>query len=548
MLKSLYVKDFAIISELTVEFNSGFNVFTGETGAGKSIIVGALSYLMKGKADPSVIRRDAQKAIVEGVFSIDEYMRPTLDEAGIEYDEELIIRRIISRDNRNSIRINQCSVTLNFLNELFSEHIDIHSQKDSQYLLNRNNHLTLLDRFADDAEILNKYSEHYSEYRKKNKEYDSLLNETYNESELEYVRFDLDELVKANLDPEEEKELEQKEKRYKSAEKYLSSLNSVMDLYDGEGGISERLSILIRELNLDDKTLTEIRDSIERINYDLSDQIDLIRKVLDDYNDEDLDIERIEERLYSYSRLKRKYGLDTEGLIRKKSELEERIRFFEDRDYVLSEKKKELDASYQIALDSAGKLHQVRIESARKLEERIGRECEDLMLENADFKVEIKETEIGNKGMDDIEFFVSMNKGEDLKPLRQVASGGEISRLMLALKSVLTSLSETSLVIFDEIDTGISGRTALAIGQKMARIAVNTQVLAITHLAAVAACAGTHFYIYKNEENDTTTTFIRQLNRDEIINELAFISNADNSEASKRAAEELYHTAQESIN
>ena len=321
-----------------------------------------------------------------------------------------------------------------------------------------------------------------------------------------------------------------------------------MDLYDGEGGISERLSILIRELNLDDKTLTEIRDSIERINYDLSDQIDLIRKVLDDYNDEDLDIERIEERLYSYSRLKRKYGLDTEGLIRKKSELEERIRFFEDRDYVLSEKKKELDASYQIALDSAGKLHQVRIESARKLEERIGRECEDLMLENADFKVEIKETEIGNKGMDDIEFFVSMNKGEDLKPLRHVASGGEISRLMLALKSVLTSLSETSLVIFDEIDTGISGRTALAIGQKMARIAVNTQVLAITHLAAVAACAGTHFYIYKNEENDTTTTFIQQLNRDEIINELAFISNADNSEASKLAAEELYHTAQESIN
>lgn len=548
MLKSLYVKDFAIISELTVEFNSGFNVFTGETGAGKSIIVGALSYLMKGKADPSVIRRDAQKAIVEGVFSIDEYMRPILDEASIEYDEELIIRRIISRDNRNSIRINQCSVTLNFLNELFSEHIDIHSQKDSQYLLNRNNHLTLLDRFADDGEILNKYSEHYSEYRKKRKEYDSLLNETYNESELEYVRFDLDELVKANLDPEEEKELEQKEKRYKSAEKYLSSLNSVMDLYDGEGGISERLSILIRELNLDDKTLTEIRDSIERINYDLSDQIDLIRRILDGYNDEDLDIERIEERLYSYSRLKRKYGLDTEGLIRKKSELEEHIRFFEDRDYVLSEKKKELDASYQIALDSAGKLHQVRIESARKLEERIGRECKDLMLENADFKVEIKETEIGNKGMDDIEFFVSMNKGEDLKPLRQVASGGEISRLMLALKSVLTSLSETSLVIFDEIDTGISGRTALAIGQKMARIAVNTQVLAITHLAAVAACAGTHFYIYKNEENDTTTTFIRQLNRGEIINELAFISNADNSEASKRAAEELYHTAQESIN
>ena len=547
MLKSLYIKDFAIISELTVELNSSFNVFTGETGAGKSIIVGALSYLMKGKADPSVIRRDAQKAIVEGVFTIDDYMRPILEEAEIDFDDELIIRRIISRDNRNSIRINQCSVTLGFLNDLFSEHIDIHSQKDSQYLLNHRNHLTLLDRFAENSNLLEEYANYYTEYMDLRKEYDSLLNETYNESEIEYIRFDLEELQNADVDPDEENELEQKEKRYKSAEKYLSSLNTVIDLYDGEGGISERLSALIRELNLDDQSLQETRNNIERINFDLSDQIDLVRKILDEYNDEDLDIDRIEERLYTYSRLKRKYGTDTKGLIEKRKELEQKLRFFEDKDFVLAEKKKKLDSAYYTAMKCAQALHETRVLNAEKLEEGIRKECRDLMLENADFKVEIKEKDIGSKGIDEIEFLVSMNKGEDLKPLRQVASGGEISRLMLAMKSIFTSLSETSLAVFDEIDTGVSGKTALAIGQKMAKIAEKTQVLTITHLTAVAACAKAHYYIYKTEEKGSTVTMIRQLDHDEIINELAFISNADNSETSKQAAEELYRTAQESI-
>ncbi len=547
MLKSLYIKDYAIISELTVDFDSGFNVFTGETGAGKSIIVGALSYLIKGKADPSVIRNGASKAIIEGVFSVDEYMRPILEEADIDFDDELIIRRIISRDNRNSIRINQCSVTLSFLSDLFSEHIDIHSQKDSQYLLNHRNHLILLDRYVENGDLLKEYGERYSVYRKAQKEYDSLLNETYNEAEIEFIRFDLDELEKASLDPEEEADLEAKEKRYKSAEKYLNSLNSALELYDGEEGISERLTALVRELNLDDEGIRQIRDGIESLSYDLSDKIDEVRRILDSFNEEDLNIDRIEERLYTYSRLRRKYGLDTEGLVQKKEELKERLRFFEDKDFVIAEKKKEVDFKLKEALDLADTLHQRRFEGAKTLEDRIVRECRDLMLENASFSVRFEKGDLGSRGYDETEFLVSMNKGESLKPLRNVASGGEISRLMLALKSIFTSLSDTSLVIFDEIDSGVSGRTALAIGQKMAKIAKRTQVMTITHLAAVAACADSHYYIYKSDETDQTTTKIRSLNRDEIISELAFISNADDSETSRKAAEELYLQAQESV-
>ncbi|MBR5341347.1 MAG: AAA family ATPase, partial [Erysipelotrichaceae bacterium] len=265
MLKSLYIRDYAIIDELEMDFSDGFNVFTGETGAGKSIIVGALSFLIKGKADPGIIRNTADKAIIEGVFTIEDYMKQNLDEADIEYDDELIIRRTISRDNHNSIKINQCSVTLAFLSDLFSEHIDIHSQKDSQYLLNKKNHIILLDKFAKDHDLLSEYAKQYDEYNKASKEYDDLLNNTYNEAELDYYRFDLDELENAKLDINEEEELANKEKRFKSAEKYISSLNTCLDLYDGDNGIKEKLSVLLKNLSLDDSKVEESRNNIENL-------------------------------------------------------------------------------------------------------------------------------------------------------------------------------------------------------------------------------------------------------------------------------------------
>ena len=547
MLKSLYIKNYAIIDELNIDFDDGFNVFTGETGAGKSIIVGALSCLVKGKADPSLIRGGCDKAIIEGVFSVDDYMKETLDEAAIDYDDDLIVRRVISRDNRNTIKVNQANVTLNFLSNLFGEHIDIHSQKDSQYLLNKKNHLLLLDKYAHNQELLTEYREAYKKYDEALNEYNDLQNNTYNEADLEYYRYDLKELEDAHISLNEEDELETKEKRYKDSEKFITSLKGAIETYEGENGIDELLSLLDHNLNIDDGAILEIRERIEDLSYNLADEMDKVKNILSDFDSEEINIEYIEERLYTYSRLKRKHATNTGGLLEKLNELKDKIAFFEDKDFVLNEKKKALDTLYNKAYDLAKKLHGIRSEKAQELEKAVISHCQDLMLENVRFKVMINENKMNSSGIDDVEFYISLNKGEDLKPLRNVASGGEISRLMLALKTVFTSLSSNSLVIFDEIDTGVSGKTALAIGQKMAEIAKNTQVLTITHLAAVAACASSHYYIYKDDSKGYSSTSIRKLNNDEIINELALISSSENSEAALQAARELYQSAQESI-
>ena len=547
MLKSLYIKDYAIIDELNIEFNDGFNVFTGETGSGKSIIVGALSYLIKGKADPSLIRKDADKTIIEGVFTIEEYMKDKLNEAEIDYDDELIVRRIISKDNHNSIKINQCSVTLAFLTDLLQEHVDIHSQKDSQFLLNKNNHLYLLDRYSKIQDKLFEYQLSYNNYKTILDEYNQLQNNTYNEEEIEYLNFNLKELEAAKLDINEEDELINLEKRYKSSEKYINSLQSIIELYDSKDGVDDNLNQIIRLLNLEDNDILNIKNNIESLNYSLKDEIDKIKNIFNTFTDQDINIDTIEERLYTYSKLKRKYNTDTSGLIDKEKQLRERIRFFEDKDYVLSEKKKELDKAEKEALSLANELHDIRFKNSIKLEKQVVSEIVDLLFENVQFHVDFKQKELGINGIDDVEFLINLNKNEDLKPLRNVASGGEISRFMLALKSVFASISDLSLIIFDEIDTGVSGKAALTIGQKMAAIAKNKQVLTITHLAAVAACADHHYYIYKVDDKDKTKTLIKQLNREEIIKELANISSADNSDISIKAAEELYNSAQESI-
>ncbi len=527
-----------------IDFEKGFNVFTGETGAGKSIIVGALSFLVKGKADPSIIKSGEEKAIIEGVFSLDDYLIKKLKEADIDYEDELIVRRVISADNHNSIRLNNSSVTLSFLSELFDGYIDIHSQKDSQYLLNRKNHLLLLDRYSDINALLDEYSSKYESYKQTKDEYNELLNNTYSDTEFEFIRYDYKELEDADLRIDEEAELIASENRFKQSEKYLSVLNSSLQMFDEDDGIDEKIGVLIKNLSINDEKILAVQSSLENHHYGIQEEINKLRQMLRSFSDDDFNIDQIEERLYLYSKLKRKHGKDVEGLLKLKNELSEKIHFYEDKDNVLNEKKAIMDKQYEEAYGLALKIREIRKEKAVNLEEEILKQTDDLMLNNVNFKVAFNETELSSKGMDDVEFYISLNKGEDIKPLRNVASGGEISRLMLALKVIFTSMSECGLVIFDEIDTGVSGKVSLAIGKKMKDISKDVQVLTITHLAAVAACAGSHFYIYKEDDLLSSNTRIKRLKEDEIIRELAVISSTSTTIDAINAARELYELAQ----
>lgn len=545
MIKSLNIKNYAIIDDLNIEFYKGFNVFTGETGAGKSIILTALSYLVKGKADSSLIASGKDKAVIEGVFSVDDYMIPLLNEADIDYDDELIIRRTISLDGRNTIKINENSVTLSFLNKLFDEHIDIHSQKDSQFLLNKKNHLYLLDKYCRNEQLIDSYLLYYQQYIAAQREYDEIIHKTIDNAELDYLKHNYDELINADLKLDEEKQLEINEKRYKSSEKILNNLNSAIEIYENTHGIYDSLDNLIKLLNLDDEFISEVRNNLNDISYSLADNMDKLKQLFNKLNDNDINIDQIEERLFLYSRLKRKYQKNTEELINYIQDLKNQIAFIEDRDVVLKDKLNTVNELKKKCEEKAELIHQNRLANAAKLEKEVQNNCLDLLLNDIRFSISINQTSLNSQGYDDIEFLISLNKGEQLKPLRNVASGGEISRVMLALKTVFAKLSECSLLIFDEIDSGVSGKVALAMGYKIAKISLATQVLVITHLAPVAACADHHFYIYKDESNNKTHTNIRLLNNEEIIKELAYVSTAETSDISINAARELYNTAQE---
>ena len=548
MLKSLRIKNFAIIDDIQIDFEKGFNVFTGETGAGKSIIVTALSYLFKGRSDSTLIRNGYDKAIIEGVFDIDDdSLKKELENQDIEYDGELIVKRVIDKDNHNSIKINQSSVTLNFLSELLSKYVDIHSQKDSQYLFNVSNQMIVFNRYCQIQDKLNDYKALYEAYLRIKHEYDDLINNTYNEREIEFFKYDLDELEKANLNLDEEAKLEDLEKQLKSKEKYLSVLNNSISIYKQDGGVSELLYELVNNLNINDDKIVSIKDKINDLKYQLDDEVSKLEDILDSINDVDYNLEEIEERLYVYSKLSRKHKRDTQGLIDLLADLKAKVASFEDRDRVIADKEKDLDKAYQNAFKLAKEISVIRKEKAVILSKDIKKETDDLLLNNCIFKVDIKEKELSSNGIDDIEFLISMNKGEDLKPLKSVASGGEVSRLLLALKAVFVKLTNTDLLILDEIDTGVSGKVGLLVGEKIAKIAKECQVLCISHLAMVAACANSHYYIYKEDVNNITCTKIKKLNQEEIIKELANISSTSNDDNALKAAKDLYIRAQEEI-
>ena len=547
MLRSLRIKNFAIIDDVSIEFEKGFNVFTGETGAGKSIIVNALSYLFKGRSDSSLVRNGFDKAIIEGVFELDdENIKNKLNDQDIDYDGLLIVKRVIGKDNRNSIKVNESSVTLNFLQDLLSSYVDIHSQRDSQLLFEKKNQGLVFDKYC--SLSFDEYKEAYNAYLKVLAEYDDLLNNTYNERDIEFFKYDLEELEKADLRLDEVEELEELEKKLKDKEKYTSLLDKSLSIYNDDGGLKENFYELINCLNIDDDSIINIKEQLNDLYYSLDEQMNKLDKLYASFNDEDYNIESIEERLYTYSKLSRKHKMDTKGLLVLLDDLRAKIASFEDRDRVLAEKKNELDKAYNKAFELAKEISNIRKNKAKDLSKAIKQETSDLLLDNCIFEVNIVDKDLSPTGIDDVEFLIAMNKGDTLKPLKNVASGGEMSRLLLALKAVFIRLSNTDLLILDEIDTGVSGKAGMLIGRKIAKIAKNCQVLCISHLSMVATYANSHYYIYKEDDADKTCTRIKKLDEDGIIRELANISNSVVDDNSLAAARDLYNLAKSERN
>lgn len=542
MIRHLYIKNFVLIDEVNLDFEDGFSAFTGETGAGKSILIDAIFLLCAGRASASYVMKGKDKAIVEGTFVLSEgsHARKVMEEAGFDIEEETTFTREITAQGKSTARIDHRIVTLSLLKDVLADEIDIHGQRDNAYLLNSSCHIHLLDEFIGDQAELEKVSSLYQTYADLLKEKKTALEDTFNENDLEYFQYEIKEIEEADLKVGEDEELEAKEKQYNAVKDSYDKLNTILTLYNER--TSDDLYEILKTMNSfkSAKDLDAIRDAYSDAYYSLSDAMESLQKLQDSMDLSEEDINAMEERLYTIQKLKRKYGRTIEDILAKKEELEKRIAVYADRQAYLDQIDQKIARAEKAYAAEAEKLTAMRKEGAVKLDQEIVKHLKVLMLENARFHTDITPSDPSRYGSDRVEFLISMNKGEDLKPLQRTASGGELSRLMLGLKVIFTKLQGIQTVIFDEIDTGVSGKVANAIGQEMKRLGASSQVFAVTHLAPVAACADYQYLVSKKSEGEHTRTSIHMLNEEERIEQLALISSGQLSDVSKQAARELY--------
>ncbi len=552
MLKSLYIKNYILIDELRLDFKSGFSVFTGETGAGKSILIDAIGLLMGDRFSSDLIRHGNDKAVLEAVFYSDNKMiHQLLLNYGIELDsDELIISRELTRDGRSVNRLNNRSIAINILKELSVFLIDIHSQNDTQYLLNNKYHLNLLDEYNPDTNLLSSVKTLFQEYDSIRKELNHKEKTEYNPDDLEFLEFQINEINQANLVEGEDVELESKQKMMMSFEKISTRLKNAIDLFDENDGVSIKFHDALKQLHYIDEL-----DDVKRVNEELNDLYyvlnDKIAELKHSFNslsfDED-SLNAIQDRLFLINRLKKKYGKSISDIYAFRDQLVERVNMIENRQEVIDKLREHLNRAYDAFYKKAIQLSDYRKSQAKVLKMAIIKEIRDLYLDKAQFEIEFKESEPSSNGVDSVEFLISMNPGENLKPLIKVASGGELSRLMLGMKVIFNKLQKIETVIFDEIDSGVSGRVATAIGQKMSNLSKSAQVFSVTHLGQVAACSHSHYYVSKKQLKDITETNIVELDKQGRINELSMISSGTLNPASIKAAEELFEANQALIN
>ena len=555
MLVSLHVKNLAIIDEVEVDFRNHLNVLTGETGAGKSIIIGSINMALGGKASADMIRSGADYGLVELVFQMEDetvYEKLRQMELPVE-DNQIILSRKIMK-NRSVCRINGEIVTMGIVRELAGYLIDLHGQHENQSLLHKQNHLEILDRFGKQelGEEKEKLKKIYKEWMSAQKEYsEKKLSEEERVRELSFMEYEKNEIEQAHLQEGEDEELSSMYKRFSNAQLIVEGVRDVYQITAGG------MASVSDEIGRAQKQFCKIADYDDRL-VDFLTQLQNVEELLNDFNCElnayaeelDFDEERfreVEERLNVYHNLKAKYGDNISDIKAYCSELDSKIEQYKEYDLYLQNLRERMQRKENAYTILAKKISKVRKKNAKLLSEKIQEALVDLNFLDVQFEIRVNELEkYTEQGMDDIEFLISTNPGEALKPLGKVASGGELSRIMLAIKSVLAEQDEIETLIFDEIDVGISGRTAQKVSEKMAVIAQRHQVICITHLPQIAAMADEHYIIEKKVEKDSTVTTIRDLDTKGSITELArILGGAEITSTVLQSANEMKQMAQQ---
>ena len=548
MLKQLHISNYALIDELNVSFESGFNVITGETGAGKSILLGALGFALGDRADTNVLFDKDKKCVVEAEFELDgENLRPFFEANDLDFESECIFRRELNPQKKSRAFINDTPVALQTMKEMGSQLVDIHSQHDSLLLTDADFQLRLLDDIAQNGEVLAAYQTEYANYNAlKRKLFELKESATKNTSENDYLKFQLDELDKARLKEGEYADIEQTLGVMENSEEIKTLLVTANGLLDNSenailGQLNELSSTLSRLQHLLPDT-ESLYERIDNLKVELKDiAYDLCRKEDNTQFDEE-QLQNLQERYDLLSRLMMKHRVnDFDELITLRDGLKEKVNAFENIDEAIAKAEKELKENEKQLSSLAKALHDKRCQAAIAFSEKVTALVQQLAMPFAQFQVSVEsQANFGSKGCDEIRFLFSANKGIAVDDLRRVASGGELSRLMLSIKSAISSYNYIPTLIFDEIDTGVSGEVAAKIGGIMRQMGHSLQLISITHLPQVASQAEHHYFIYKNNEGERTQSHIRVLQREDRITEIAkMLSNDQVTPEALKAAEVL---------
>jgi DNA repair protein RecN len=549
MLLEISIKNFAIIEEISLNFEKGMTVLTGETGAGKSIIIDAMNMMLGSRATTDVIRHGAPKAEIEGLFAVEStrHLTALFEEQGLEWTDELIIRREILQNGRSVSRINGQMVNLSVLKAVGQHLVDIHGQHDQEELMRPQLHITMLDEFGDAAFFQTKaaYRQTFEDYKRLRKQVVELQrNQQENKARIEMLEFQIAEIEAASLEVDEDVRLEQERQRLLNHKMIADTLTNAYTMLDAEdfsslANVRSAMSDL-ESIEEYDPSYKELSGQLAETFYALEDITKRLEDVVDGLEFDGNRLMQVESRLDLIHSITRKYGGQVKDVLEYLAQITKEYSLLTGSDLSSEELEKELKRLEKSLVTLAQELSEQRHALAQALENEIQQELADLYMDKARFQVRFSKAKFNREGNEAVEFYISTNPGEDFKPLVKVASGGELSRLMLAIKSAFSRKEGKTSIVFDEVDTGVSGRVAQAIAAKIHKIGQNGQVLAISHLPQVIAAADYQFYIEKISDAHSTVSTVRLLNREERIEEIAkMLAGEDLTEAARQQAEQL---------